>query len=163
MKTWSARHAGDGCHAVLGRSGHRRGQVQALPSAGREIGYARCSPPVFPNRARCRTGAQLACSRPSSRPSSEMYCFPLTLYLLSGWLTEHVPSINWSSHDAGLLQEMLFGWKVNQRFRNGFRRGTSHLHEQDIRIVADFEHGESPPPNRQRGGVRLFPSSVFNG
>ncbi|HRH14409.1 MAG TPA: hypothetical protein PK225_08635 [Azonexus sp.] len=94
---------------------------------------------------------------------TEMYCFPLTLYLLSGWLTEHVPSINWSSHDAGLLQEMLFGWKVNQRFRNGFRRGTSHLHEQDVRIVADFEHGESPPPNRQRGGVRLFPSSVFNG
>jgi len=44
---------------------------------------------------------------------TEMYGFPLTIYLLSGWLTEKFPGINWLSHDAGHLPEMIFGWKVN--------------------------------------------------
>ena len=47
---------------------------------------------------------------------TEMYGFPLTIYLLSGWLTEHFPGINWLSHDAGHLPEMLFGWKWNPHF-----------------------------------------------
>uniref|UniRef100_Q47DR7 Protein-S-isoprenylcysteine methyltransferase n=1 Tax=Dechloromonas aromatica (strain RCB) TaxID=159087 RepID=Q47DR7_DECAR len=47
---------------------------------------------------------------------TEMYGFPLTLYLLSGWLTERFPGINWLSHDAGHLPEMLFGWKANPHF-----------------------------------------------
>jgi hypothetical protein len=47
---------------------------------------------------------------------TEMYGFPLTIYLLSGWLTEQFPGINWLSHDAGHLPEMLFGWKVNPHF-----------------------------------------------
>ncbi len=47
---------------------------------------------------------------------TEMYGFPLTIYLLSGWLTERFPGINWLSHDAGHLPEMLFGWKANPHF-----------------------------------------------
>lgn len=47
---------------------------------------------------------------------TEMYGFPLTIYLLSGWLTKNFPGINWLSHDAGHLPEMLFGWKVNPHF-----------------------------------------------
>jgi protein-S-isoprenylcysteine O-methyltransferase Ste14 len=47
---------------------------------------------------------------------TEMYGFPLTIYLLSGWLTEQFPAIDWLSHDAGHLPEMLLGWKVNPHF-----------------------------------------------
>ena len=47
---------------------------------------------------------------------TEMYGFPLTIYLLSGWLTKHFPGIDWLSHDAGHLPEMLFGWKSNPHF-----------------------------------------------
>jgi len=47
---------------------------------------------------------------------TEMYGFPLTIYLLSGWLTEKFPGINWLSHDAGHLPEMILGWKVNPHF-----------------------------------------------
>ena len=47
---------------------------------------------------------------------TEMYGFPLTIYLLSGWLTERFPDINWLSHDAGHLPEMIFGWKGNPHF-----------------------------------------------
>jgi protein-S-isoprenylcysteine O-methyltransferase Ste14 len=44
---------------------------------------------------------------------TEMYGFPLTIYLLSGWLQTHYPDVNWFSHDAGHLLEMMFGWKAN--------------------------------------------------
>ena len=47
---------------------------------------------------------------------AEMYGFPLTIYLLSGWLTAHYPQVNWLSHDAGHLLEMFFGWRVNPHF-----------------------------------------------
>ena len=47
---------------------------------------------------------------------TEMYGFPLTLYLLSGWLQSRYPGIDWFSHDAGHLLEMLFGWKANPHF-----------------------------------------------
>lgn len=47
---------------------------------------------------------------------TEMYGFPLTIYLLSGWLQSNYPSIDWLSHDAGHLPEMLFGWKANPHF-----------------------------------------------
>jgi protein-S-isoprenylcysteine O-methyltransferase Ste14 len=46
----------------------------------------------------------------------EMYGFPLTIYLLSGWLQTRFPDVNWFSHDAGHLLEMMFGWKVNPHF-----------------------------------------------
>ena len=47
---------------------------------------------------------------------TEMYGFPLTIYLLSGWLQSRYPNVNWFSHDAGHLLEMLFGWKANPHF-----------------------------------------------
>ena len=47
---------------------------------------------------------------------TEMYGFPLTLYFLSGWLQSRYPNIDWFSHDAGHLPEMLFGWTANPHF-----------------------------------------------
>jgi len=44
---------------------------------------------------------------------TEMYGFPLTIYLLSGWLGSRFPGIDFLSHDAGHLLEMLFGWRAN--------------------------------------------------
>jgi protein-S-isoprenylcysteine O-methyltransferase Ste14 len=44
---------------------------------------------------------------------TEMYGFPLTIYLLSGWLQSRYPDVDWLSHDAGHLLEMMFGWKTN--------------------------------------------------
>ncbi len=47
---------------------------------------------------------------------TEMYGFPLTIYLLSGWLQSKYPGVDWFSHDAGHLLEMMFGWKANPHF-----------------------------------------------
>lgn len=47
---------------------------------------------------------------------AEMYGFPLTIYLLSGWLGKIDPSVDWLSHDAGHLFEALFGWRSNPHF-----------------------------------------------
>jgi len=47
---------------------------------------------------------------------TEMYGFPLTIYLLSGWLQTRFPEVDWLSHDAGHLLEMLFGWRANPHF-----------------------------------------------
>lgn len=44
---------------------------------------------------------------------TEMYGFPLTIYFLSGWLQTNYPQVDWLSHDAGHLLEMMFGWKTN--------------------------------------------------
>ena len=47
---------------------------------------------------------------------SEMYGFPLTIYLLSGWLGSRYPGVDFMSHDAGHLLEVLFGWRANPHF-----------------------------------------------
>ena len=47
---------------------------------------------------------------------AEMYGFPLTIYFLSGWLQTRYPNVDWLSHDAGHLLEMMFGWKANPHF-----------------------------------------------
>lgn len=47
---------------------------------------------------------------------TEMYGFPLTIYLFSGWLSQRFPGVNFFSHDAGHLLEVLFGWKSNPHF-----------------------------------------------
>jgi protein-S-isoprenylcysteine O-methyltransferase Ste14 len=47
---------------------------------------------------------------------AEMYGFPLSLFLLSGWLSARFPEVNWLSHDAGHVLEMMFGWRSNPHF-----------------------------------------------
>lgn len=47
---------------------------------------------------------------------AEMYGFPLTIYLLSGWLSSRFPGVDWFAHDSGHLLEMLFGWRGNPHF-----------------------------------------------
>lgn len=44
---------------------------------------------------------------------AEMYGFPLTIYLLSGWLQSRFPNVDWFSHDAGHLLEAMLGWRAN--------------------------------------------------
>jgi protein-S-isoprenylcysteine O-methyltransferase Ste14 len=60
-----------------------------------------------------------------------MYGFPLTLYFLSGWLQTRYPDVDWLSHDAGHLLEMLFGWKANPHL------GPFHL-VSNVLIVLGF-------------------------
>ena len=47
---------------------------------------------------------------------TEMYGFPLTIYLFSGWLSTNFPEVNWLAHDSGHLLEMMFGWSINPHF-----------------------------------------------
>src|SRR4029450_4328188 len=42
---------------------------------------------------------------------TEMYGFPLTIYLLSGWLSSRYPGLDLFSHEAGHLWETLLGWR----------------------------------------------------
>ena len=46
----------------------------------------------------------------------EMYGFPLTVYLLSGWLVRMYPGVDFFSHDAGHLLHTLLGWKIDPHF-----------------------------------------------
>lgn len=62
---------------------------------------------------------------------TEMYGFPLTIYFLSGWLTKKFPGVNWLSHDAGHLLEMMFGWRANPHW------GPFHMLSM-VFIVAGF-------------------------
>jgi len=59
---------------------------------------------------------------------TEMYGFPLTIYLLSGWITRTYPGIDPFSHDAGHLWSTLLGLHGNPH--------TSVLHL--LSIVAIF-------------------------
>lgn len=47
---------------------------------------------------------------------TEMYGFPLTIYLLSGWLTKQFPGVDFLAHDSGHLLEVMFGWRANPHF-----------------------------------------------
>lgn len=62
---------------------------------------------------------------------TEMYGFPLTIYLLSGWLASKFPGVDFLSHDAGHLLEVMFGWKANPHF------GPFHL-LSNVFIVGGF-------------------------
>ncbi|PVY80456.1 protein-S-isoprenylcysteine O-methyltransferase Ste14 [Cupriavidus alkaliphilus] len=44
---------------------------------------------------------------------TEMYGIPLTIYLMLPWLSARFPGIDFLSHDAGHLPEILFGWQGN--------------------------------------------------
>jgi protein-S-isoprenylcysteine O-methyltransferase Ste14 len=62
---------------------------------------------------------------------TEMYGFPLTIYLLSGWLQTRFPGVDFLSHDAGHLLEVVFGWRLNPHF------GPFHI-ASSLFIVAGF-------------------------
>ena len=47
---------------------------------------------------------------------TEMYGFPLTIYLLSGWLSRRYPGINLYSHETGHLWHTLLGLKGEAMF-----------------------------------------------
>ena len=47
---------------------------------------------------------------------TEMYGFPLTIYLLSGWLAQRFPDVDFLAHDSGHLLEVMFGWRGNPHF-----------------------------------------------
>ncbi|PKH06162.1 isoprenylcysteine carboxylmethyltransferase family protein [Moritella sp. Urea-trap-13] len=44
---------------------------------------------------------------------TEMYGFPLSIYLLSGWLAEQYPEVNFLAHENGHLLHTLFGFEGN--------------------------------------------------
>jgi len=47
---------------------------------------------------------------------TEMYGFPLTIYLLSGWLQRRYPGLDLMSHDAGHLWSTMFGMQGDPHF-----------------------------------------------
>ena len=47
---------------------------------------------------------------------TEMYGFPLTIHLASGWLGSRFPGVDFLAHDAGHLLEVMFGWRANPHF-----------------------------------------------
>ncbi len=47
---------------------------------------------------------------------TEMYGFPLTIYLMSGWLAQKFPGVDFLAHDSGHLLEVMFGWRSNPHF-----------------------------------------------
>lgn len=62
---------------------------------------------------------------------TEMYGFPLTIYLFWPWLTQTFPEIDFLSHDAGHLLETMFGWDVDPHF------GPFHM-ASNVLIAAGF-------------------------
>ncbi len=62
---------------------------------------------------------------------TEMYGYPLTIYFLSGWLSSRFPGIDFLSHDAGHLLEIMFGWRGNPHW------GPFHI-ASNILIIVGF-------------------------
>ena len=62
---------------------------------------------------------------------TEMYGFPLTIYVLSGWLQTRFPNVDFFAHDAGHLLEVAFGWKTTPHF------GPFHI-ASNVLIFAGF-------------------------
>ncbi|CAJ93079.1 conserved hypothetical protein [Cupriavidus necator H16] len=62
---------------------------------------------------------------------TEMYGIPLSIYLLLPWLSAKFPGIDFLSHDAGHLPEMIFGWRGNPHL------GPFHI-ASDILIFGGF-------------------------
>ena len=47
---------------------------------------------------------------------TEMYGFPLTIYLFSGWLSKKLPGVDLLSHNSGHLLEDFIGWGGDPHF-----------------------------------------------
>lgn len=47
---------------------------------------------------------------------TEMYGFPLTIYLFSGWLSSKFPGVDFFAHNSGHLFEDFFGWGGDPHF-----------------------------------------------
>ena len=47
---------------------------------------------------------------------TEMYGFPLTIYLMLPWLQSRFPGVSWLTHDSGHLLESMLGWRGNPHF-----------------------------------------------
>src|SRR3989344_8849325 len=47
---------------------------------------------------------------------TEMYGFPLTIYLFSGWLSSNYPNIDLYTHNSGHLLDTLIGWNFDPHF-----------------------------------------------
>ncbi|MBI2751920.1 MAG: isoprenylcysteine carboxylmethyltransferase family protein [Betaproteobacteria bacterium] len=62
---------------------------------------------------------------------TEMYGFPLTIYVLSGWLQTKFAGVDFFAHDAGHLLEVMFGWRANPHI------GPFHI-ASNVLIVAGF-------------------------
>lgn len=62
---------------------------------------------------------------------TEMYGIPLTIYFLLPWLSAKFPGVDFLSHDAGHLPEMLLGWRGNPHL------GAFHI-ASDILIFGGF-------------------------
>lgn len=56
---------------------------------------------------------------------TEMYGFPLSIYLLSGWLASHYPGVDVFSHEAGHLWHTLLGM-------------TGHAHLDPLHILSEL-------------------------
>lgn len=56
---------------------------------------------------------------------TEMYGFPLSIYLLSGWLASHYPGVDAFSHEAGHLWHTLLGM-------------TGHAHLDPLHILSEL-------------------------
>ena len=47
---------------------------------------------------------------------TEMYGFPLTIYLFSGWLSNKFPQLDLYTHNSGHLLDTLIGWPFDPHF-----------------------------------------------
>src|SRR5215207_1833867 len=93
-----------------------RCQLRRSDAPGCGAGRSPCRPPA-PSSGRLSTSR--SCGAFSAFLVAlfvEVYGFPLTIYVLSGWLQSRYPGVEWFSHDAGHLLEMIFGWKTNPHF-----------------------------------------------
>lgn len=60
---------------------------------------------------------------------AEMYGFPLTIFLLSGWLQRRAPGVDLTAHDSGHLWDTIFGIKGDPHF------GALHIASSVLLVV----------------------------